>query len=336
MLQDGKERQIGRSMVEMLGVLALVGLLSVGAVMGFRYAIDDYRVKATINDINLRAVTLDMQMTQNIPLSLREFPAAGTIGYPMGSSDETIEDGFAVTVDNVPQHICRMLLKEMQDQVNLIRISGRVVTHESACAQSNNMSFEFSASSSRISETSPCSDGQVWSMDLCAECVTDDDCSGNTPYCDLGICSACNKKICSGINQFCGSANNSNSVANYNTCKTFKYEKVDDEIGLYRVWVNDSVHAGWWDAYKVCQEIGKSLLSVTDLFTDWDGTSSWAHSPIKPFTPSEMNAKVVKVGGFSQGLWTVNPGAARWSFLWWPNVWIDDIVRTRQSTILCR
>ena len=35
-----KKIQFGRSMVEMLGVLAIIGVLSVGAVSGFRYAMD--------------------------------------------------------------------------------------------------------------------------------------------------------------------------------------------------------------------------------------------------------------------------------------------------------
>lgn len=36
----GKKNQSGRSMVEMLGVLAIIGVLSVGGIAGYRYAMD--------------------------------------------------------------------------------------------------------------------------------------------------------------------------------------------------------------------------------------------------------------------------------------------------------
>ncbi|MGN1063245.1 MAG: Tfp pilus assembly protein FimT/FimU, partial [Alphaproteobacteria bacterium] len=47
--------QSGRTMTEMLGVLAVIGVLSIGGVAGYSYAMDKYRANVTINDINLRA-----------------------------------------------------------------------------------------------------------------------------------------------------------------------------------------------------------------------------------------------------------------------------------------
>lgn len=43
--------QKGRSMIEMLGVLAIIGILSVGGLVGYSKAIDRYRVNETINQI---------------------------------------------------------------------------------------------------------------------------------------------------------------------------------------------------------------------------------------------------------------------------------------------
>lgn len=45
--------QSGRSMVEMLGVLAIVGVLSIGGIMGYSYAMDKYRANETVNDLNI-------------------------------------------------------------------------------------------------------------------------------------------------------------------------------------------------------------------------------------------------------------------------------------------
>ena len=46
----------GRSMVEMLGVLAVAGVLSIGGVAGYRYAIDKMNANDIINEVKKRAV----------------------------------------------------------------------------------------------------------------------------------------------------------------------------------------------------------------------------------------------------------------------------------------
>ena len=43
----------GRSMVEMLGVLAIIGVLSVGAIAGYSKAMEKYKINKMINDYNM-------------------------------------------------------------------------------------------------------------------------------------------------------------------------------------------------------------------------------------------------------------------------------------------
>ena len=47
-------------MLEMLGVLAIIGVLSVGAIMGFRYAMNRRKANETIYDVMLRATNVLM------------------------------------------------------------------------------------------------------------------------------------------------------------------------------------------------------------------------------------------------------------------------------------
>ncbi|MBR3912929.1 MAG: hypothetical protein IKJ28_01660, partial [Alphaproteobacteria bacterium] len=49
-----KINEIGRSMVEMLGVLAVTSVLSVGGIMGYRFAMDKYRANETLNELQIR------------------------------------------------------------------------------------------------------------------------------------------------------------------------------------------------------------------------------------------------------------------------------------------
>ena len=55
-----KRSQFGRSMLEMLGVLAIIGLLSVAALAGFTYAMNKHKANETIHDVMLRASNVPM------------------------------------------------------------------------------------------------------------------------------------------------------------------------------------------------------------------------------------------------------------------------------------
>ncbi len=68
-----KISESGRSMVEMLGVLAVIGVLSMTGFAGYRYAINKHRANTILNEINMRWVVAQQQMTLNIPVSMSEF-----------------------------------------------------------------------------------------------------------------------------------------------------------------------------------------------------------------------------------------------------------------------
>ncbi len=54
-LAMAKNTQSGRSMIEMLGVLAIIGVLSVGGIAGYSKAMQKYRINKTIEQITLIA-----------------------------------------------------------------------------------------------------------------------------------------------------------------------------------------------------------------------------------------------------------------------------------------
>ena len=47
------ENETGRSMIEMLGVLAIIGVLSVGGIAGYSKAMQKYRINKTIEQFSL-------------------------------------------------------------------------------------------------------------------------------------------------------------------------------------------------------------------------------------------------------------------------------------------
>lgn len=53
-----KSEQSGRSMVEMLGVLAIIGVLSVGGISGYSKAMSKYRVNKTMDQISMLVMNI--------------------------------------------------------------------------------------------------------------------------------------------------------------------------------------------------------------------------------------------------------------------------------------
>ena len=56
--------QSGRSMVEMLGVLAIIGVLSVGGIAGYNTAMDRHRANQVLNTWNLASTQFDAWIEQ--------------------------------------------------------------------------------------------------------------------------------------------------------------------------------------------------------------------------------------------------------------------------------
>ena len=65
-MNNKKNNNSGRSMIEMLGVLAIIAILSVGGLVGFSKAIERHRINETVTQITLIAQnTRDLFKSQN-------------------------------------------------------------------------------------------------------------------------------------------------------------------------------------------------------------------------------------------------------------------------------
>ncbi len=101
----------GRSMVEMLGTLAIMGVLSVGAVAGYRWAMDKYRAVQTISELNQRVVIYSSQLMTSGAFNESEFAPQTRFGYPV--QGYLLEDDryFEIALEQVPSGVCSALLK---------------------------------------------------------------------------------------------------------------------------------------------------------------------------------------------------------------------------------
>lgn len=111
--------QSGRSLTEMLGVLVVIGVLSIAAVLGFEYAIAKYKTNTLMKDLDMRSLTLSAQITQMTPpliagLALTTDASPTT---PLGQSVTQFisvnnPDYFEIEVQPIPQNVCKQLLKD--------------------------------------------------------------------------------------------------------------------------------------------------------------------------------------------------------------------------------
>ena len=119
------ETDSGRTLVEMLGVLAMAGVLSVMGVMGYRLAIDKNKANTLVNQAQQRAVIVMEQMTLNRPLSLQEFSSlnktpAGTFGQ---ATTQGLTKQFGIQVFGVEKRVCENILNMIGQNTPLRRLS---------------------------------------------------------------------------------------------------------------------------------------------------------------------------------------------------------------------
>ena len=105
--------QTGRSMVEMLGTLAIMGVLTIGGIAGYRYAINKSNANTILNAVSQMAVTASTELTTQGSLTLPEWKdSTGNIfiNEAYGVVAEPYNDGsFGLIVSDIPNEVCERI-----------------------------------------------------------------------------------------------------------------------------------------------------------------------------------------------------------------------------------
>jgi len=135
--------ETGRSMVEILGVLAVIGVLSVGGIMGYKFAMDKYRTNDIVESVHMRSTDIwhiyhDTKKTlPETEPGVDAFPEYGETtktGFPIMITSH-LDVAFKIWVDDVPNNICKQVLGQDLNkyvkglkyiQVNGVRYEGDV------------------------------------------------------------------------------------------------------------------------------------------------------------------------------------------------------------------
>ena len=192
----------GRSMVEMLGVLAIMGVLAIGGIAGYRYAMDKYNANEILNEVRKRAVTASQQRMLGRTIDLSEW--SNTIqGHPVTAADNYGGDTsfFALTVSGIEQGVCDQVIKEKILFAVEEKVGEVVVGEDTTCAEGENaVTFAFAndlnakarvsddAGPSEPTEPKECPSG--WTGNDCK--TPDQSCNGHGMFMDEpGVMTAC-------------------------------------------------------------------------------------------------------------------------------------------------
>ncbi len=188
-----KLNEFGRSMVEMLGALAIIGVLSVGGIIMYSYAMDKHRANETIKDVTLYAMSASQQMlVGQEKLNFSELGYVSSIGYPIdGEILEEDDRYFEIYVDDIPSSVCERIVDSGWQAPLAIYVNDiAYVDSNHICTvggkeETVDMAFQF---------TSDLNQGAF----PFGTCETASDCIGNCAACEDGLCvSACeNDELC--------------------------------------------------------------------------------------------------------------------------------------------
>ena len=275
----------GRSMVEMLGVLAIFGVLSIGGIMGYSYGMDRYRANQTVNEINLRTIDLISQGQQSQELSLLEWEPLSA-GYDIEEIGWTTDDYIYMDIVGMPKQVCKSFYDLMNQQNHIIQIdiNSSVAHTNELCADNNSITLYLD-----VASTAPnCWGGNCFNNDLNDDlsCTTDDDCpeclscrdgicsgwKSNTPCdngsgtCHRGACAydTCSSDAQCADDEYC--ANNAGDTSS--TAKPYKCKKIDLtkisitlDDGTSETWYASTNLTSWWDGVSMCNRLNASLPS---------------------------------------------------------------------------
>ena len=127
--------QTGRTILEMLAVLAIVGVLSIGGLLGYRLVMIRYKANETIHDVMLRAT--NVPMVWNDYASLYDykyiFPElipndVNPVGYAVETWAEPIDSDFfyRVEVKDMPYEVCRHIISMKPTDIALYKAGDEI------------------------------------------------------------------------------------------------------------------------------------------------------------------------------------------------------------------
>ena len=209
----------GRSMVEMLGVLAVMGILGLTGVWAYNSAINRHRANELIYEAQKRATVVAMQITAgNAILSIGEFKNSAGYTFGVEKNPQNVNQ-FNITINGVDAKVCQQI-KNAIGEGSQIRVVSEFCDK---LTFNNDLSTTAYASDYAINENTCTGAGYTWCTKgndgIETKCSENTNCCSSISY-DTG-CQTCDTTTGEVTNKTDGSAclyKNKTSTCNAGTC----------------------------------------------------------------------------------------------------------------------
>ena len=289
LMKKKSNSELGRSMTEMLGVLAIIGVLSIGGIMGYSYSMDKYRANTTIYDINLRRMDLMAQIDKgHDEPTLDSWENEKTI-YPISLVFDDDSNDALIQVSDVPEQVCKMIIKDMATQAAITVNSYYIEEQDDGgCEETNDLTFYFgnyeACGANYCSGSTPACHQE---SQTCVECVNSNDCPSNKPVCNTSnVCEACPPETpvwddttqqCTGCSSHNDCGEGSLCWPSYNECWSYSEHPIDETPGWVHVKIAKKLpnipdgRTTYKNAEFICEHLGYKVPTPEDFVPDWDG-----------------------------------------------------------------
>jgi len=237
--------QFGRSMIEMLGVLAIIGVLSIGGLLGYRRAVNNHQANTILDDVNRFAfVILERSgLALDAEIDKGDFVESGIYNLKGYQSEEA--QGFSITVQSVPKGVCEALLPKavLEYKVGIVTAGGSVndeviydTLNTDLCKDTSDIAFYFGDTSGVCNEP---------------------DESGYTPCTQNSDC-------CGG--DFCAFENATLEGKGNGTCREIKdYRPETATVSDGKTWTRSRTVMTYWSAQTWCTALGLKPATRADI-----------------------------------------------------------------------
>ena len=234
----------GRSMVEMLGVLAIMGILTIGGIAGFNYAMDKSKANDILDGVNKRAIALSPLMLLGNDISNNALDAE--FGTTIGDSGVALvadATGFDLTINHISKNVCDNVLNGGLRSASEIMLGNdkiwvKGVKSNHTCADADNeITFAFNTSLDGTRDSQA------------AEPLDANGCPASKPVLgNDGICRACPSSRSTALNYTAASAAECSKCGSGYSYSTNQKECVPDVCP--NGYFNTEAHTGGMRCYK--------------------------------------------------------------------------------------
>ena len=151
-----EKSESGRSMVEMLGTLAIIGVLSIGGIAGYTYAMNKSKANDILDGVSKRAIVVSQQMMLgNTDGNVMVEYAGKKIGdYEVDAGVYEGDEFMWIEVSGVEGPVCERMVGMDWKMPSSFNVNGNEATESNCNDEDNTLTFDFSGTlnNSAVSE----------------------------------------------------------------------------------------------------------------------------------------------------------------------------------------